>query len=239
MGVVTRSMESPTTEVVRRRRLVRALWSSDDRDAHNTAFVMGGIRTARYSQNPVLLWEHGRSAERGTLPIANATEFGPDRHKGKNVFVGTARFWDDAFSDSLFNRYAEGQLRGWSIHAFDIASRPPTREERAARPDWKDLERVYTDVDLVEVSAVSLPSNPHSLTLEVQRGLSTAKLTPAEVSRILSMVRGQLALAKDDVLAEIERLKAQYSRSRWESLVAGQEERRRRAESYAAERRRR
>jgi hypothetical protein len=149
-----------------------------------------GIDTARFAANPVILFDHGRSHERGSLPVANAVSYGPDRYKGRPVFVGTARFWEgDAFAERLFDRYASGEMRGWSVQCLPVEASPPTREEIRARGDLKECDIVYRATRLCEVSAVSLPSNPGTLTLSVERGaplLSDAELEPAFRNRVHS-----------------------------------------------------
>jgi hypothetical protein len=171
---VTRSMQSEVIEASAKKRLVRAVWSDDSTDLYKTAFVQTGIDCSVFADNPVILWEHGKSAERGNLPIANAVEWGVERYKGKNALIGCSRFWDDEWSAQLFERYASGQLKGWSINLLPREESPPTAEERKARPDWAEAKTVYRAGLLLEVSATPIPGNPGTLTLSVERRLGAA-----------------------------------------------------------------
>lgn len=210
---VTRAADGPTLEANRRRKTVRAIWSTDEVDAHRTAFVQSGIDTSRFAANNVVLFEHGQSTERGRLPVANAIEYGPDRFKGKNVFIGTSRFWDDdEFAERLFSRYASQQLRGWSINVQPLEASPPTHEERRARGDWAEADVIYRSVRLLEVSCVSIPSNPSTLTLSVERRLGG--VGGSATSRIALYRRW----ARDPILwgrlaTELGRLEAEQRRS--------------------------
>lgn len=160
-----------TIEVMKRKRQVRAIWSTDEVDGHLTAFCIDGIDFRRFDKNPVILLEHGKSVERGTLPVASAIDYGPDRIGGRHVLVGTAKFYDDA--EKYFDMCACGQLRGWSIRAQPVEGGPPTAVELRNRPDWAEAETVFRRAKLFEVSLTSLPSNASTLTLAVERAAPT------------------------------------------------------------------
>jgi adenosyl cobinamide kinase/adenosyl cobinamide phosphate guanylyltransferase len=184
--VVTRSAEGATVETDKRKRQVRAIWSTDEPDAYRTAFVQSGIDTSAFDRNPVILFEHGKSAERGTMPVANAVSYSTDRYKGKNVFIGTSRFWDDEFSDRLFEHYAAGRMRGWSVNVLPLEAGPPTNEEMRSRPDWhRDVDIVYRRTRLLEVSATALPGNHSTLTLSSERSLPSGTPAGRQAVRVL------------------------------------------------------
>jgi hypothetical protein len=179
---ITRAIERSALEVTKGKRQVRAIWSTDEGDHYRTAFVQQGIDTSAFASNPVILYEHGKS-ERGPLPVANATEWGLDRFKGRNCLIGAARFWEDSFSEARFQDYADGRLKGWSINVIAMDARPPTPAERRARADWANLDVVYESTRLVEVSAVSVPGNQNTLTIGVERSVRGAAVTKATYNR--------------------------------------------------------
>jgi hypothetical protein len=211
-STITRS-SAGTVEVSRRKRQVRAIWSTDEGDHYRTAFVQSGIDTSAFAANPVILFEHSKSAERGTLPIANAVEFGPDRFKGKNVFIGSSRFWDDPFADARFEDYAAGRMRGWSINVVPLESSPPTKAERQARADWRDIDIVYRSTRLLEVSATAVPGNPSTLTLSVERNLGGVLSRSRPSPEVYARVRRMLDESDPrQVYARIQRAAAQERR---------------------------
>ena len=171
-NVIRTQIESPVLATSRKRRSVTAVWSNDETDHYDTAFIPAGIDTSTFAKNPIILWEHGKSHARETEPVAYAHEFGVDRYQGRNCLIGTSQFVDDEFSEKIFQNYAWKLLRGWSINLKPTDSSPPTPAEQRARPDWMRCKTVYREGVLLEVSATSLPGNPNALTIGVERHLS-------------------------------------------------------------------
>jgi hypothetical protein len=166
-----RAIAGEVVDTNQRKREVTAVWSTCECDHFRTVFDQRGIDTSVFRDNPVILWEHGQSAERSTLPMANATQFGLTHHRGDDALVGTSKFWDDEFGSRRFEDYAAGRLKGWSIRAVPLKKSPPTADECRARPGWRDAETVYRSTKLIEVSGTSLPGNASTLTLKVERSV--------------------------------------------------------------------
>jgi hypothetical protein len=124
--------------------------------------------------NPVIPWQHGLSTERQGKPVANGIELGLDTFQNRRCLIGTAKFWDDEFSTELFEHYASGRLRGWSVRCDPVEASPPTAQERRHNPDWGKADLIYRKLTLIEVSAVSIPGNASTLTLSVERSLHGA-----------------------------------------------------------------
>jgi hypothetical protein len=183
MDQIIRSLDGAVIDTSKKKRSVTAAWSTDETDHYRTAFVQSGIDLATYRDNPVICWEHRKSADRGALPIANAVEVGVDRYKGKNALIGTSRFWEDEFSEKRWQDYASGRLKGWSIGCLALDASPPTAAERRARPDWAQAELVYRSARLMEVSAVSIVGNASALTISVER---SAGALDADIDRELA-----------------------------------------------------
>lgn len=183
-GSLCRSIDGATIGVSKRKRCITAAWSTDEGDHYRTAFVQTGIDMSTFAANPVILFEHGLHPVRATLPVASAVEWGVDKFKGRNAMIGVSQFWDtDEFAEARWQDYASGRLKGWSIRAIPVSQRPPTQAERAARRDWHDLETVYDETRLLEVSCVTLPGNKSTLTIAVERGLATQAI-PARADEI-------------------------------------------------------
>lgn len=172
---ITRSIQGAVIDTSAKKRTVRAIWSTDELDHFKTVFDQDGIDTDMFASNPVILWEHGKSAVRGDLPIANAPpgEWGVEKYRGRNALIGVAKFWEgDEFSEARFQDYAAGRLRAWSVNLIPDEVSPPTTAERRARPDLVDCEFIYRRGRLAEVSAVPIPGNASALTLSVERSMA-------------------------------------------------------------------
>jgi hypothetical protein len=140
--------------------LVRAVISTAAPDRAGDMMLPAGLRNAEeFLRNPVVLWAHQRS-----LPPIGTCErltIEPDRVIAETKFSASSPFAQD-----VFNLYAEGVLRGWSIgfvpaRAFAM---PATRD----RPQGGTC---YPEWDLLEYSAVPVPENPQALTLAVRKGM--------------------------------------------------------------------
>ncbi len=74
--------------------------------------------------------------------------------------VGTAKFADTKLADEYWKLYSEGHMRafsvGWITHQWEM------REYDLGNGVNKKI-RVFTEVELIEVSAVSIPANRESL----------------------------------------------------------------------------
>ena len=256
VGIVDRAIEGAIIDKSVKKRTIRAVWSTDETDHYRTAFVQTGIDTSVFRENPVIAWEHCKSAARGTLPIANAVDWGVDRYKGKNALIGAAKFWDDEFSNARFEDYATGRLKGWSIRTIPQDASPPTAAERRARPDWGQAEVVYRSTTLIEVSATTLPGNKSTLTIGVERsagGSAHGPMSPAALRRaleehsarnerirrdVMRAVPGILAqafegLSDDELRALIRRRGLEIEAERLESILANRADAKERARLYS------
>lgn len=86
--------------------------------------------------------------------------------------VGTAKFLEpgDALADAYFARYQQGAMRafsvGWLTHEYEM--------REVATPKGKQKIRHFTDVELIEVSAVAIPANREALVRPAAFGAATA-----------------------------------------------------------------
>ena len=140
--------------------VVRAVISTAAPDRAGDVIVPAGLRNAdEFLRNPVVLWAHQRS-----LPPIGTCErltIEADRVIAETKFSASSPFAAD-----VFNLYAEGVLRGWSV-GFVPAKVVPLPAARGKAPGGV----CYPEWDLLEYSAVPVPENPHALTLAVKKGL--------------------------------------------------------------------
>ena len=122
--------------------------------------VPAGFRDAdEFLRNPVVLWAPQRS-----LPPIGTCErltIEADRIIAETKFSASSPFAAD-----VFNLYAEGVLRGWSV-GFIPAKVHPIPGGRGKGSGGV----CYPEWDLLEYSAVPIPENPEALTLAVRKGM--------------------------------------------------------------------
>lgn len=141
-------------------------------DHYKTVIDPMGIDLSVYRQNPVVLWEHGKDPTRGRLPVGKNVGIAATKLKNGSI-VARTQFAKDDYSQSLFEAYRDGLLRGWSVNVLpdDNKSSPPTKDEKRARPELNDCLMMYRGGTLTEYSAVAVPGNPETLSILEQRGI--------------------------------------------------------------------
>ena len=162
--------------------------STEDIDSHDSVLVCDWAengRLTRYLANPVLLWQHGRAPEQ--IPAIGHCENVrvPLLNDGKQVGTATSRgdgrqllasaVFDDTteFDREIAAKYEKGVLRGFSV---SFAS-----EECEVRlVDGREVT-FFIGNELREISAVNIPSNPHTLATK-QRALLDAAREMARAS---------------------------------------------------------
>jgi hypothetical protein len=180
---VTRAAPSSVVDISKKRRAVRFVGNDDSLDLHATVIDPHGIRTDVFSSNPCLLFEHGTSPLRSTIPVGRVEDIGVERYKGRPSLMATAIYAEDEFSESLFRCYEANIMRGFSVRIKPYVANPPTRDEVRARPDLADCALVYRDSELLELSCTGLPSNSHALAVAVSRGLTICRSIQGHLSR--------------------------------------------------------
>lgn len=103
------------------------------------------FRFDNFRRNPVMLWQHGRDLQRGSVPIGRweGIRMGDD-----GVMRAEAVFDDeDEFAQMIEGKYRRGFLNAASIGWM---------------PTWDERGRV-TGFDLLEASAVAVPADPDAL----------------------------------------------------------------------------
>jgi HK97 family phage prohead protease len=152
-------------------RTVVAVITTDAIDRHKEVVLPGGIDTAAYRKNPVVLWSHNSSFGHDLPPIGKCLWIKPTGDK--RGLVAKTQFARDDFSQNIFDLFREGILRGFSIGFQPVVEdmSPPTTKELRERPEWAAVRCIYRKSSLLEYSAVSIPANPEALALAVSKGL--------------------------------------------------------------------
>ncbi len=168
--------------------------STGIKDRDDEALLPGGVKLDNYRKNPVVMWSHDYS----NLPIGKNLWIKKDEHglMAKTVFAKSKR------GEELFKAYTddiEGTgplLKGWSV-GF-VPSKWEDAEEKEREKDADLPKRVFTEWELLEYSAVPIPSCPEALTLAVQK-----KLIPDFLKEDLGAI--ELKRVKEAIEAEVEK----------------------------------
>lgn len=184
---ISRSYLAEVTENLSAERAIVAKIGTGDLDRFSTVIDPAGMDLRGFRENPVVLWEHGKDPTRGRLPIGRNAWI-KARKNGNGELLAKTQFAKDDYSQSLYEMYRDGVLRGWSIHALPDAARcsPPTREERRARPELERCQMMFRGTELTEYSGTAVPGNAKALTLMEERGIwfpDEARAVPDEPER--------------------------------------------------------
>ncbi len=136
-------------------RIVRAVISSIQADRVGDIVVPKGLRNRdNYLNNPVVLWNH----QRHIPPVGVCVSLRLTEHE----VIAETQFAETPLANELFELYAQGVLRGWSI-GFQPLKAIPLASGGQRFYEW----------ELLEYSAVPIPENPQALTMAIQKGLIT------------------------------------------------------------------
>lgn len=124
---------------------------------------VGEWRIDNYLRNPVVLLSHNYYE----MPIGRAVEITPD---SEGLLATVEYDAGDPRAVDVMRKLDEG-----FVHAVSVGFRP-------GRVEWPTAEQqtgVFHDVELLEISNVSVPSDPNALQLHALRGLTAAGFTPS------------------------------------------------------------
>jgi hypothetical protein len=149
--------ESDTREVDRSERTLVVTISTLARDRLGDILDPSGVKVENYRKNPVVLWAHDYKRP----PIAKSLWIKIDRER----IVAKARFADTPLSREIFSLYADGYLSAWSVGFLP-------EEYNALKNKSGAFEGYHiTGWELLEYSAVPIPTNPSALTNAMKKGL--------------------------------------------------------------------
>ncbi len=175
------------------KRTVTAILSTPSIDRYGEIILPEAFlkRIDRFKRNPVMLANHVTAANTGASGIIGKwIDIGVRKVPGVGqALVGTCRFMeDDELAESWWQRFRQGMAVAFSvgmiIHAWE--ARPVKQDKGETRS-----VRVYTDVELLEVSAVSVPANQDAVVLAASlgaagRGVPASAMSPdADIAGLL------------------------------------------------------
>jgi len=166
-------------------RTVTAVVNTARVDRDREIILPKGIDLEQFRKNPVILWAH----DYWSLPVARAmwVDVKSGKLKTKIEFPPAGKYEQ---ADAVFEMFKDGLLSAFSIGFVPLDGHSPTPDEIKKKPDWAEARFVYTKTELLEISAVPVPSNADAVATAVGKGLSIpaglASLIPTEKAGIVS-----------------------------------------------------
>lgn len=192
---VVRSYIARVDDVDSRSRSLVATINTGSVDRYRTTIDPKGIDYRNYMKNRVVLWEHGRDPQRGSMPIGRnewmRPVIGPNgpELRAKTCFHSGRK--GDEFTERLFECYKDGDMRAWSVNVVPMEGcGPPTRDEIEKNSELADCLCCYRNSELAEYSAVSVGGQAEALTCDEARSILKC------VSRGLTLPGDLVAAAK-------------------------------------------
>ncbi|MEZ6143553.1 MAG: HK97 family phage prohead protease [Zavarzinella sp.] len=153
------AMANSPLEIQRDQATVRAVIATSKVDRAGDVMNLNGIINRKeFLANPIVLWAHRRDLP----PVGKCIHL----EVSSGQMIATTKFSTSTrFAQDLFELYAEGILRGWSI-GFRVHKAVPLHDGKYKQTGW-----YYDSWELMEYSAVPIPENADALTVAVTKGM--------------------------------------------------------------------
>ncbi|MAH44698.1 hypothetical protein CMI37_02665 [Candidatus Pacearchaeota archaeon] len=142
--------------------------STEDVDRMGDIIKSSGWKLGPFKKNPVFMWGHDYSQP----PIGRALKVWVDKETKRLMFnVEFADAETYAFADTIYKLY-----KGGFLHATSVGFIPLNwegKDEENPNPKWEG--NVFTQQELLELSAVPVPANAQALVTARKRGVITMK----------------------------------------------------------------
>jgi HK97 family phage prohead protease len=185
-------------------RVLRFTGSTETEDRDGEVIKVAGWQLENYKKNPVFMWAHDYTQP----PIGKAVNV----HKRNGALIFDVEFADKdtyEFADTIYKLYQGGFLHATSV-GFIPDSQFITEGDGVKSP-----RRTYAKQELLELSAVPVPSNPDALRNAVALGISIKSITQVfgQKSLVDDIVNAPIVEKPDEPLAKVEEqhIKKEYS----------------------------
>ncbi len=164
LPIYTKVSAGEMLDVDKGERTIKSKITSDRVDSDQEVVITSGLKLERFHKNPVVLFMHDPYTVVGKSLWQKI---------GKNSIVASTRFAQTELAEDVFQLYAGGFLKGWSIGMEwqSIERRDLKPGDLKKRPDWAGARSVITSAEIIEYSAVSIPANPDALNRAYAKGM--------------------------------------------------------------------
>ena len=174
---VQRAYVARVTDVDPKRRTVVGKINTAALDRYKTVIDPRGIDRTKYTENPVVMFEHGLCPSRGAMPVGRNNWIRPAIGPSGPELIAETAFYTkerkgDEFTERLFECYQDGDMRAFSVRVIPTGNcSPPTPQEIRDRPELAECEMMYRSSELAEYSCVSVPGNAECLSVHDARSI--------------------------------------------------------------------
>lgn len=188
--------------VNRETRTITFVGTSDTKDRSGDIIEAAGWELKNFTANPVFLWSHDG---RAMPPIGRAVQV----QRTMNSLQFTIEFVPPdilPFADTIFKLYAAGFLKGVSVGFL------PKKREMLRDAAGEFIGFRFTQQELIELSAVSVPDNPDALIQESQHGalqkeaaefLAKSLYAEKNLLNTIHELKGLILQAKGDCMEDL------------------------------------
>lgn len=162
-------------------RCLRFIGSDATPDRDGDVISPDGWDLSNYQKNPVFLWAHDYSIP----PVGKSTKTW--KEKGKLMF--DIQFPEKGiypFADLVYNLYKGGFLNATSVGFIGKEAQAREDDDVKDLPEWRRGVK-FVKQELLELSAVPVPSNPAAL----QQAKSIGAVTDDEYNSLMSFINGE------------------------------------------------
>lgn len=150
-------------------RILRFIGSSEAIDRDNDIIEVAGWQLDNYLKNPVFLWCHDYRQP----PIGRAVNVVKDvDNKILSFDIKFATAEEYPFAETIYKLYLGGYMRATSVGFKPMKHKRRDDDAVLDKPEWQRGTR-FVEQELLELSAVPVPSNPEALQIARSKGIDT------------------------------------------------------------------
>ena len=190
------SLEVKIEQLDEKKKSFVAVASTEDEDRDKDIVRQDGWKLTNFKKNPVIPWSHNYYG----VPIARSIKTWVDKSSNKGPRLLFQPMFDENDDDSMkiFNKYKNGFLTSFSVGFRGLKSEP--RDEND--PWWGGRE--FLQQELLEISAVAVPANPHANTTLTCNGKSLDNLIQLGYPEVFAKTKSGLFYPVTDVAIYIQ-----------------------------------
>ena len=175
--------------------------STDKVDRDSEVLIPSGVDLENYRKNPVVMWGHDWHGGPGSV-IGKALWV---KAKGNQV-LAKIKFAAHETAQLVMSLYRDKFLHTFSVGFIPGQGHAPTEADLRKHPDWVSARHIHDTWELLEFSAVPIPSNPDALALAMAKGLRVPEAVADEVKAATIIVADvdEDGVEADPVAVEVE-----------------------------------
>jgi len=170
-------------------RTLEAIASTNTVDREGDLILPSAFELAAFLKNPVILANHTYYTSNGAPTVIGKVL---NIQATDNALEFTMQFAQTDLAEEYFQLYKDGFM-----NAFSVGFIPKKYTYPEDNNSQKDVRRIFTEVELLEISCVAIPANREALAKAVKAGNSVAKNILAEIETKTVLPYADLPIADE------------------------------------------